>query len=144
MKHLLVSLISLLILTPIVNAKPDCSSIKGEWVNEKGSLMLLEKIDYKTGQISGSYRSSSGTEGQKFPLIGWINRLPVIEGKDNALVISMTVRWGKYGSITSWIGTCMSSKNGDYIETLWNLARSNSDYVWDHIITNKAVFKPRG
>ncbi len=42
----------------------------GEWVNELGSTLKITNIDSSSGRISGIYKSSSGTSGKSFPLIG--------------------------------------------------------------------------
>jgi len=47
-----------------------CENMTGEWLNPSGSVLVIENID-KTGSIKGHYLSSVGTDGQRFPLIGW-------------------------------------------------------------------------
>jgi len=122
-----------------------CHSIKGEWLNEQGSLLSFTKIDKSTGMITGFYKSSSGTEGNSYPLIGWLNHAAAQKGKHNVVSISFSVRWGNHGSITSWSGTCSIEDGKSKINAIWNLVRSNSDYSWDHILTNHVTFtiKPK-
>src|ERR1035437_4141615 len=109
-------------------ASPTCGDVKGEWVNELGSTLTIEKVDSSTGGVSGTYQSPSGTEGEKFPLVGWTNMLKAVQGKDNVTVVSFSVNWGKLGSVTSWSGTCSTKLGTPTIKTVWNLVRSNSDF----------------
>ena len=124
------------------NASPSCHQLKGQWVNEQGSLLTFETTDKDSGKLTGNYRSSTGTEGNSYPLIGWFNHSPPKKGKDNVVSISFSVRWGKHGSITSWTGTCKNIEGKPRISAIWNLVRSNSDYAWDHMITNQITFSP--
>jgi len=144
MKLSLVSILLLLLIsTQIQAATPNCQSFKGQWINEQGSILTFNKTDDSVGSLSGSYISSSGTEGDSYPLIGWFNRSEIVKGKDNVTAISFSVRWGSHGSITSWTGTC-SIKNGKpSISAIWNLVRSNSDHAWDHMLTNHITFVPK-
>lgn len=66
-----------------------------------------------------------------------LNKLP-----NNKQVISFTVRWGDYGS-TSWTVTCSLINGVPTIKALWNLARSNSQYDWDHILTGADTSIPK-
>jgi hypothetical protein len=113
-----------------------CKHPTGKWQNELSSTMDITNID-TTGKITGTYTSPSGTDGKKYPLIGWI-----INGKKDPLAISFTVSWGeKIGSITSWTGTCQEDKNGKpQIKTIWNLVRSKANYSWSHILTGSDTF----
>ena len=146
MKFLLnIILIFLLLESNASASTPNCQSLKGQWINKQGSILTFNKIDDSVGSLSGSYISSSGTEGNNYPLIGWFNRSEIVKGKDNVTAMSFSVRWGRHGSITSWTGTC-SIKNGNpSISAIWNLVRSNSDHTWDHMLTNHVTFtiKPK-
>ena len=73
----------------------------------------------------------------------WVNHAHATADKDNAHVIASAVHWGEYGSITSWTGTCTQVDNTPTIKTLWHLVRSNTQYDWDHIITNSSTFVPQ-
>lgn len=123
--------------------QPSCNNMVGEWINELGSTMNIVSIDSSTNMINGTYSSPSGTSGQMFPLVGWVNYMPAAPKGDNAHVISFSVQWGQYGSITSWTGICTSKDNTPTIKTVWNLVRSNSQFSWDHIITNSDTFTPK-
>jgi hypothetical protein len=119
-----------------------CENMVGTWHNQLGSTLKIASIDAVTGRVEGSYMSPSGTEGQKFPLSGWINSQAPQAGRHNAKVISFSVQWGAYGSITAWTGYCETINNSATITTLWHLVRSNTAYRWDHILTNSDVFVP--
>lgn len=123
-------------------AKPTCKKMKGSWVNELGSVMKIKSISRKK-MIKGTYSSPSGTSGKGFKLIGWINDSVATSNGNNAQVISFSVQWGKYGSITSWTGYCLMKNKIPTIKTIWNLVKSNSEFEWDHILTNSDTFVPK-
>jgi len=106
-----------------------CENMTGEWLNPSGSVLVIENVD-KTGSIKGHYLSSVGTDGQRFPLIGWVNRKPHEPDMDNTVAITFSVRWGEYGSITSWT------------ETSWHLVRPVTDESYEHILTGGYPFTP--
>lgn len=117
------------------------TNLVGEWTNQLGSTLNIKTVDPNTGQITGTYKSPSGTGGNEFPLIGWVNYKPPIQGKDNAIVVSFSVRWGGIGSITTWAGYVKIVNSVPIITAQWFLVRPNSDYGWDHILTGQDVFK---
>ena len=121
-------------------ASQAAKNLVGKWKNQLGSTLDITTQDATTGQIAGTYQSPSGTAGQKFPLIGWVNEAKPAVGKDHATTVAFTVRWGLHGSITSWTGICITVDGLEQLQMQWHLARSNSDFTWDHIITNKDVF----
>jgi hypothetical protein len=144
MKQSLSFIVGLTLFASTVHAAtPSCENLNGEWVNQLGSTLSIEKVDSSTGSISGTYQSPSGTAGQKHPLVGWLNKSNPVQGKDNITVVSFSVNWGTYGSVTSWSGTCSSTSEKPTIKTIWNLVRSNSDFSWDHILTNSDTFTPK-
>lgn len=113
----------------------------GEWQNQvdKPSTLTIGSLDAETGMLRGIYRDgTSGTEG---PVVGWV--VDPIPGKgDNVKVLSFTVQWSKYGSVQGWTGYLRNDPK-TAVPTLymqWNLARSNSDYDWDHILANQDRF----
>ena len=112
----------------------------GEWVNELGSTLKITNIDSSSGGISGIYKSSSGTSGKSFPLIGWVNYQIPQPATDNAVVVCFSVHWGQYGSVTTWNGTYHPEKQNPMIKTQWLLVRSNSKFVWDHMLTGSSTF----
>lgn len=144
MKKNLVSVFMLAMFSlPAMAAQPTCDSPVGTWENQLGSTMTIDSVDPNTGAIAGRYRSPSGTSGQEFPLSGWLNRAPYVEGKDNAVIISFSVRWGSIGSVTSWSGVCKEQNRTPAIQALWHLARPNTSFVWDHVLTGNDVFSPK-
>lgn len=123
-------------------ARPNCEIPTGAWVNEHGSVLIVSSYEAALGKIEGHYRSESGTDGLQYPMTGWVNSKLIEEGKNNASTISFSVRWGDIGSLTAWTGTCKVVDGVPIITTIWNLARPNTDYDWDHILTNSATFVP--
>ena len=123
---------------PSTDALDVSKEVIGTWVNQIGSTFTVDSVNLHTGQIYGFYVSPSGTKGNQYPITGWVNYLPP-NGKDNGISISFTVRWGNYGSVTSWTGLY---KKGT-ITTLWHLVRSNADYSWSHIFTGSDIFNKK-
>jgi len=130
--------------TPQISEKQTCTceNMTGEWLNPSGSVLVIEGVD-KTGSIKGHYRSSVGTDGQRFPLIGWVNQKPHEAEKDNTVAITFSVRWGKYGSITSWTGYCKNINDIPTIQTSWHLVRPVTDESYEHILTGGYPFIPK-
>lgn len=125
--------------------KVDCNNMSGVWKNQLGSTLGIESIDSKTGAVSGYYISPSGTKGEKYSLSGWFTKAvnPPVPAADNASVISFTVRWGDYGTITAWTGYCYEDDKGlPTLKTLWNLVSRSSEYRWGHIRTDSDSFNP--
>lgn len=142
MKNSVLSSIATFVFASGALASPTCDNLTGDWVNQNGSQLTISKVT-AAGSLQGSYRSSSGTDGTSFPLLGWTNHAAPIEGSDNARVVAFSVNWGSNGSITSWSGVCSVNNGTPAISTLWHLVRSNSQYNWDHTHTNTAVFTPK-
>ncbi|MDX1478316.1 MAG: avidin/streptavidin family protein [Saprospiraceae bacterium] len=116
-----------------------CSDLQGIWENELGSRLVIAQVT-TDHQLQGEYRSSSGVDGQTFPLIGWVNnRGPDAKGP---VTISFSVRWEGYGSLTSWTGTCETDEDGASIKTLWHLVRPGPEFAWERIIANSSTFRP--
>ena len=115
-----------------------CENLSGEWVNELGSVLQIDSIT-QDGDIIGVYKSSTGVDGKRFSLKGYVNSNVEFPAEHN---ISFSVRWNGYGSITSWTGFCHRLDNQDQIKTLWHLVRSGKEFDWERVITNSSIFKP--
>jgi hypothetical protein len=115
----------------------------GDWVNQLGSTLSITAVDPQSGQITGMYASPSGTGGQKFPLIGWVNTAPPAPNKDNAVIISFSVRWGAYHTVTSWTGVCRATSSGDTLNALWHLGDPVADFEWKHVVSGQDTFHPK-
>jgi hypothetical protein len=121
---------------------PDCANPVGAWVNQLKSTLTVASASPTTGALAGTYRSPSGTPGQSFPMIGWTNQTPAVPGRDNVILLTFTVRWGEIGSITAWSGVCREENGVPTLTALWHLARSNSQFPWDHVLAGNDVFTP--
>ena len=99
MKFFLITTICLI--TTLVISQ-DCQNLKGQWINELGSVVKIDEV-LEDGRIIGKYASSTGVDGKIFPLSGWINQS---QEHPEEIIISFMVRWEGYGSITSWTGYC--------------------------------------
>jgi hypothetical protein len=117
------------------------AGLVGTWTNQLGSTLSIAAVDANTGQITGTYKSPSGGGPNEYALIGWANTKPSVQDKDNVTVVSFSVRWGAIGSIATWAGYVRTVNNVTTITANWFLVRPNSDFLWDHILTNQDVFK---
>ncbi|KTF39451.1 avidin/streptavidin family protein [Xanthomonas translucens] len=127
----------------LAQAAPTCSNPVGDWGNQLGSTLRITAVQ-PSGQLSGTYTSPSGTTGSAYPLIGWFtNPVAGSTASSNLPAITFSVQWGSYGSMTAWVGTCDPSSGVPTITTVWHLARTSSQYSWDHLLTNSDVFVPK-
>ena len=117
----------------------DCDSLQGQWLNELGSVLVIDRVT-DSHEIIGEYRSSTGVDGKIFPLLGWVNNT---EG-DGPVSIAFSVRWEGYSSITSWTGSCDNDDEGPRIKVLWHLVRPEQEFEWERIIANSSVYRPAG
>ena len=124
-------------------ADPSCADPTGDWHNQLGSTLTVSKVDKTTGQITGSYISPSGTQGDSRPLVGWLQNTQGDPSKKHQVgAVSFAVHWGPYGSITSWTGKCETLNGTPTIFTLWHLVRTSSDFAWDHLLAGSDTFTP--
>lgn len=94
------------------------ANFNGKWVNELGSKMDLTTT--VAGAVTGFYQTAVGspTENEKFDIVGFIS----------GDLITFTVNFGKYGSLTSWAGQHTEDSTGSaVIKTLWLLAENVPD-----------------
>ncbi|MBX9403898.1 avidin/streptavidin family protein [Lysobacter sp. BMK333-48F3] len=120
-------------------AQVRCGNPVGTWRNQMGSEMRITAYDPRSGAIQGQYRTSSGAPGF-YPLVGWVNSAPAQPGGSNLTTYAFTVRWNQIGSITAWTGTCVDGPTSSGLRTLWQLARPNSQFDWDHILAGADTF----
>jgi len=111
-------------------------NFNGEWINELGSLMDLT-VD-KKGNVSGKFKTNVGKPSptEEFDLVGFAS----------GDLLSFTVNFGKYGSLTSWAGQHTVEEGTDVIKTLWLLARNVKDqdeskYLWGAILAGYDNFQ---
>jgi hypothetical protein len=124
-------------------ANPSCGSLVGMWHNQLGSTMDVKSVDATTGQLTGTYRSPSGGGATDFPLTGWTNSSAASGSGDHVdAIVGWAVRWGSFGSVTAWNGTCREENGTPTITTLWHLARPNSGFTWDHVLAGSDTFVP--
>jgi hypothetical protein len=102
----------------------------GTWVNELGSTMRLSVSE--DGKIRDEYRTAVGspTAGEVFELVGFAT----------GDLISFTVNFGKYGTLTSWVGQHTNEGEGAIIKTMWLLAQNVPDLqepskLWGSVLT---------
>ena len=109
------------------------------WKNQLGSTLTITGIDPGTGAMTGNYTSPSGTGGNPYPLVGWVNTAPIDpKAPSNVTVVSFSVNWGALGSVTAWNG--YYDPKTSIIVGQWLLSRANSQYIWDHILTGQDQF----
>ncbi|MBA2749362.1 MAG: hypothetical protein H0U45_11635 [Tatlockia sp.] len=123
------------IATPVGTPQPSVN-FNGAWVNELGSRMDL--LVARDGKITGIYKTAVGSPGnlEGFDLLGFAS----------GDLISFTVNFGKYGSLTSWCGQHTEDVAGStIIKTMWILAQNVPDpqepnNLWGAVLTGSNNF----
>lgn len=108
--------------------KSPTPDLNGKWKNELGSEMLLTVA--ANGQVTGRYQTMVGSPGdtEEFDLIGFAS----------GDLLSFTVNFGKYYSLTSWVGQHTEESGVEIIKTLWLLAKNVEDepgQLWGAVLT---------
>ena len=117
-------------------APPPSVDFAGVWENGLGSEM---EIAVNVNQITGVYRTNVGapTPSEEFDLVGFVT----------GDIITFTVNFGKYGSLTAWAGQHTEVSAGVFeIKTLWHLAKNVPDAnepeeLWSAILAGANSFK---
>jgi hypothetical protein len=106
----------------------------GKWNNQHGSEMTLH---VQQGRVSGKYRTGVGAPGptEEFDLAGFCS----------GDLIAFTVNFGKYGSLTAWVGQVAGEPPDERIQTLWHLAKNVEDpnepkQLWAGVLTGADIF----
>jgi len=106
----------------------------GTWKNQLKSEMAI-KVD--GGKVTGRYRAGVGTPraAEEFDLVGFAS------GDQ----ISFTVNFGKYGTLTSWVGQLTTEAGTEIIKTMWILSENVPDpeepkKLWGSVLTGSANF----
>lgn len=115
---------------------PPTIELEGVWKNGLGSEMVLG-VD-AAGNVKGIYKTNVGMPAstEEFPLVGFAS----------GDLISFTVNFGKYGSLTAWTGQHTENEEGDpEIHTLWHLAENILDeqepyHIWAGILAGSNRF----
>jgi hypothetical protein len=142
-------------------AKPTCANPVGMWENPVKSVLVISKVDASSKLASGCYCSPSGTASEWFDLIGWVqdeaapskqeavaslekDEADSLEKgeKEKAGPVSWTFRWGPYGSITSWSGSCRNPGKMPTMTTLWHLVNPNERSPSVHPTADTDTFTP--
>lgn len=123
-------------------AKPSCQHLKGPWVNELGSTLIISSVK-GNGQLSGHFVSSEQAGGETFVMMGWVNNASPQEGLDHLTAVTFAVNWDDYGSLSSWAGGCAIKDGVPTLSMIWNLVLANAQFEWDHMISNSDIFKPK-
>ncbi len=119
-----------------VGAPVPTVNFNGVWRNELASEMDLQ-VD-AAGMVAGVYRTGVGspTPAEEFDLTGFAS----------GDLLSFTVNFGQYGSLTSWCGQHTLIGGGERIKTMWLLARNVSDpdepaNLWGAVLTGADTFR---
>ena len=114
----------------LIGNPPPTVNFNGRWVNELGSEMDL-KVS-KTGEVDGVYTTAVGAPGKQehFDLRGFAA----------GDLLSFTVNFGEYSSLTSWVGQHTDEGQGAVIKTIWILAKNIEDQnepgqLWGSVLT---------
>jgi len=114
---------------PIIN-------FNGVWRNELHSEMKLT-VDAQ-GNVTGKYKTGVGSPGptEEFDLVGFAS----------GDLLSFTVNFGAYGSLTSWAGQHTVESGSEVIKTLWLLTHNIKDSeepnnLWGAVLTGYDNFQ---
>ena len=107
----------------------------GKWVNDLNSEMELTVVG---NELRGTYRTNVGQPAptEEFALIGLVT-------ED---IISFSVNFGIYGSLTAWVGQHIEGPSGNFkIKTLWHLTKNVQDSdepedLWSSILAGANTF----
>lgn len=108
----------------------------GTWYNEHGSKMTLEVA--ADGQLTGVFESAVGlaAPGERFPVSGFAT----------GDLVAFTVNFGKYLSLTTWVGYRAVEDDGEEVlRTSWQMAVSppatKIDERWKGTWTGSNLFR---
>lgn len=108
----------------------------GKWRNDLRSEMDL-KVD-PAGSVTGKYRTGVGnpTPSEEFDLVGFAS----------GDLLTFTVNFGEYGSLTSWAGQHTVVSGAEQVKTMWILARNVEDAeepakLWGAVLTGSDTFR---
>ncbi len=118
--------------------KPQAADFNGEWLNELGSKMNLTVS--ADGSLLGRYKTAVGSPfgNEDFPLVGFAA----------GDLLTFTVNFGRYSSLTSWAGQLAGENDQAVIKTMWLLARNvpdpdDSSSLWGTVLTGYNNFMRR-
>jgi hypothetical protein len=110
-------------------------NFNGRWRNELKSEMELT-VD-TAGSVTGVYRTGVGSPGptEDFDLVGFAS----------GDLLSFTVNFGEFGSLTSWAGQHTIEGGSERVKTMWLLARNVNDAdepqsLWGAVLTGSDTF----
>ena len=116
--------------------RAEAPAFSGPWVNDRGSVVHLSPSD---GLLTGFYQTNVGQPNisQRFPLTGFI------QGD----LITFSVNFTGYGSMTTWAGQLSEDSDGPFLRTLWHLTRDIEDEMedadlWRSITAGASNFRP--
>lgn len=136
------SIFLLICINSIYAMETNCKNLKGSWVNELGSMLVVSDVK-ENGYLSGRFISSMQADAEEFLVMGWANDTPPPDGLNHFTAITFSVNWGAYGSLSSWSGGCSIQEGVPTMSMIWNLVLANAQFDWDHIISNSDSFIPK-
>jgi hypothetical protein len=112
---------------------------EGTWENGLESTM---ELSVSGNNVTGIYRTNVGSPKptEEFDLTGYVT----------GDLISFTVNFGKYGSLTAWVGQHTEPEAGQFeIKTLWHLTKNvpdndEPDDLWSSILAGANSFTRTG
>lgn len=120
----------------VAGAPAPSVDFNGKWRNELHSEMHLTVN--AQGNVIGKYKTGVGTPtpSEEFDLVGFAS----------GDLLSFTVNFGVYGSLTSWSGQHTDESGTATIKTMWLLARNVTDQdepanLWGAVLTGYDNFQ---
>jgi hypothetical protein len=123
-------------------AQPTCINPVGIWENAGKSTLIINKVDPSSHLAWGCYCSRSGTANEWFDLIGWVKDETPSPENDALHAVTWAFRWGPYGSITSWSGSCREPDHTPSMTTLWYLIEPKPEQVAAQQVVDTDTFRP--
>lgn len=134
--------------TPLIAAtaeeeKANCTTLKGVWVKENGSTLLIKSVDPKSGQISGTYQLPANIDPTLYDLVGWFSANKSKDEKGVVSPLSFSVRWHAFGSISSWIGTCEEVSGAAKLKLITHQVKFHAPVANERITTEFNIFSAK-
>ncbi len=126
----------------------DFIDLRGTWVNEFGSEMVIDQLDRQTGVFSGTYSSTTGATGVYY-VTGITDIKP--DPEVNSQTVSFSISWRSfkpekdetgYNWTSAFAGQLQVVDGKEQIATTYLLQKnSEPDENWGATVVATALFK---
>lgn len=109
--------------------------LNGTWHNQHGSEMVLETAP--NGTVQGIFRSGTG--------LAKLDDECRLSGFVAGDLVTFSVDFGKFGSLTAWTGHVIQERGNDLIHAVWHMTIATptpaSSNEWKGVWTGSDVFQ---